>query len=102
MLELLVLGVIVLVVIGAVGFVGFVLSLAFGLILLPFKLLGLIFRGVGALLLLPFLLVGGLLLMVLLGVGAILFALPFLPVVIILLGLALIFRRRRPIARSAR
>jgi len=75
-------------------------SLLLGLITLPFTLLGLVFRGLGVLLALPFLLVFGLIGVALFGAGVLVFLVPALPV-LLLIALALwLVRRTSHRARS--
>ena len=79
-----------------VGLAWAALSLFFGLVLLPFKLLGLMFRGLAALLALPFLLIFGLAALILFGAGALVFLLlPLLPLALVVLAVILLARRGR-------
>ncbi len=73
----------------------------FTLIVLPFKLLGFLLRGLAVLLALPFILVIGLLGVVLFGAGLLAFLVPVLPLVALIAIGAWFFRRRRPRATSA-
>lgn len=99
MLELLVIGLVFCAVAAAVGFVGFILSVAAALIALPFKLMGLLFRGVGCLLVAPVVLaVLALIGVVVLGPFALLVAIPLLPI-LLLFGLLRLLRRPAPGAR---
>ena len=68
-----------LVVIAILGLLAGALSLFLGLIFLPFQLLGLVFKGLGFLLALPFLILFGLLGFFVFGFGALLFLAPFAP-----------------------
>jgi len=77
------------------GVLGVVLALVVSLLVLPFKLIGLAFKGVGLLLALPFLLLGGLLLLIACGVGAIALFAPILPLALIVLAIVWLTRRRR-------
>lgn len=66
-------------------------GLLFGLLTLPFRLLGLLAKGIGFLVALPFLLVGA----VFVGLGALVLALtPLLPFVLIGLGIWWLVRRK--------
>jgi len=77
------------------GILGVVLALVLGLLVLPFKLIGLALRGVGFLIALPFLLLGALLLFVICGVGALAVFTPILPLALIVLAIVWFTRRRR-------
>ncbi len=77
------------------GVVGVVLALVVSLLVLPFKLLGLAFKGVGFLIALPFLLLGGLLLLIACGVGAIALFTPLVPLAVLVLAIVWLTRRRR-------
>lgn len=95
MLELFILGVLVLVGLTVFGVLWAVVSLVCWLIFLPFKLLGLVFKGAALLLALPFMLFIGLLAVLLFGVGLIVFFLPALPFVLLALGAWWLVRRSR-------
>ena len=76
------------------------LSLVTALVLLPFKLLGFLFKGVAALLLLPLMLVLGLVGFLLFGAGILVLLLPALPLVLLALGIWWLAKRRaQPAAR---
>lgn len=98
MIELLVLGVLAFAGLVILGVLSAVASLLFGLVLLPFKLLGLMFKGVGFLFALPFLALGGFVLLLVVGVGLVAFLLPLLPVVLLIAALVWLFRRGRSTA----
>jgi hypothetical protein len=93
-IELLILGVLLLVGIAVFGLLGSVLSLVFWVLFLPFHLLGLVFRGLGVLLALPFILLAGLVGIAVFGAGLILFLLPALPLVLLVLAIWWLMRRR--------
>ena len=79
MIELLVLaalGFAALVVVGAV-------AAGLSLIFLPFKILGWMFKGIGLLLAIPFMLVFGFIGLTVFGVGMLVFLLPFLPLALL-------------------
>jgi len=99
-LGLLVSGIVGLFVLAVLGLVGAVISLVFGVVLLPFKLLGFAFRSAAVLLALPLLAVFGLLAFVIFGMGALLFLLPALPLVALVCGLIWLFRRRPHTVRA--
>lgn len=102
MFEALAFGVAVLVVLAVVGLLASILALVWWVVLLPFKLLALVFKGLGVLLALPFLLLFGLggVLALIFGFG--LFLLPALPFLLIALGIwALARRRDHPAPRTS-
>ena len=78
------------------GVLGTVLALVLGVLVLPFKLLGLAFKGLGLLIALPFLLLGGVLLFVVVGVGALALFTPLLPLALLVVAVLWLTRRRRP------
>jgi hypothetical protein len=88
--------------ISVLGLLGSVLSLVFWVLFLPFHLLGLVFKGLGALLALPFLLIAGLIGIAAFGAGVVLFMLPALPLVLLVLGIWWLMRRRSRAAAAAR
>lgn len=71
------------------------LSLVFWVVTLPFRLLGLAFRAIGALLLLPLLLPIGLVALAVCGVGLLVALLPALPVVLLVLLIVWLVRGGR-------
>jgi hypothetical protein len=91
-----------LLVLGALGFAAFLvlslvwaaLSMVFWVVLLPFKLLGLVFRGMAALLLLPLLLVFALVGCLIFGAGMLVFLIPAFPVVLLVLFAVWLVRGR--------
>jgi hypothetical protein len=92
--ELLVIGLLGVVVLAVFGVFWAVGSLICWILFLPFKLLGLIFRGFAFLLALPFLLLAGFFGVMLFGAGMLLFLVPALPLVLIALGVWWLMRRR--------
>ncbi len=96
MIELLVVIVLACAAVFVISILGAVLGAVLGLIMLPFQLLGWLFKGIGFLIALPFLLLGGLLLAIVLGAGALLLFAPLLPLVLLAaLAWALLRRRGR-------
>lgn len=94
MIGLMVMGVVGLVLLIVFGILGTVLSLVFGLVLLPFKLIGLAFRGVAFLIALPFILlfaIGG---AILFGAGILVVLTPIFPLLLIGLGVWWLLKRR--------
>ena len=83
MIELIVLAVVVTIVLSVLGLVATVLSFAFWLILLPFKLLGLLLKGLAFLAALPFLLLFGVIALCVGGLGALVLLGPLLPFVLV-------------------
>ena len=98
----------------ALGFAAFVVfavvsallgvaAILFWVLLLPFRLLGLVFKALGALLFLPALLVGGLVLAALVGIPLLFVALlPALPVVLLIAAVWGLARRGVHSASPAR
>jgi hypothetical protein len=91
---MLVLGLVGLAVMAVVGLFAALASLIWWVIALPFKLLAFSFKGLAALLALPFLLLFGLLGVVLFGLGMLAFMLPALPLVLVAALVWALFRRR--------
>ncbi len=103
MFELLALGFAAFVVIAVVSALFGVAALVFWVVLLPFRLLGFVFKAQGALLFLPVLLVGGLVLGALIGIPLLLAALvPALPIVLLVALVWWLARRGVHSAASAR
>ena len=101
MIELLVLGIVgVVVVLVVFGILSAVMSLLVGALLLPFKILGLFFKGFGFLLALPFLALGGFALLLAAGLGLFALLFPLLPFVAAVAILAWLFRRGQ-VAKTA-
>ena len=100
MAELVVGGAVALAAVIFLGVIWAVVSLVFSLVLLPFKLLGFLFKGVAALLLVPFMLVLGLVGFLALGAGILVLLVPAFPLVLLALGIWWLVRRReQPVAR---
>jgi hypothetical protein len=95
-LELFVLGVLVMVGVAVFGAFWAVASLVCWVLVLPFKLLGLVFKGLAFVLILPFLALAGVLGAVVFGAGLIAFFIPALPLVLLVLGIWWLARRRPP------
>ena len=79
MLETMVVGLSTLLTVMIVGLVVAAISMALWLVFLPFQLLGWIFRGLGLMLALPFLLVFGVLGFLIFGIGVFVFMIPCAP-----------------------
>ena len=103
MVELVVGGAFIVAALVVLGLLVSMLSFVVWLVLLPFKLIGFLFHGLAALLLLPFLLVIGFVGFLAFGVGLVAFLLPALPLVLLALGIWwLVNRRRAPAAAPTR
>lgn len=76
-----------------VGLVGALVSSLVGLVLLPFHLISLVFRGLGALLALPFLLLFGFIGLLIFGAGVVALLLPALPLIALVWLAIWLFRR---------
>jgi hypothetical protein len=97
---LLVGGIVAFAVLLVMGVLGAVLSLVFGLVVLPFKLLGFLFRGLGLLIAIPFVVLFAILGVLILGAGAVMLFVPFFPLVVVGLGIWWLFGKRRHPATS--
>lgn len=71
-------------------------SLILWVIVLPFKLIGLVFRGFAVLLAAPFLLVAGILGLVIFGVGFMIFLTPAIPLIALVALVWWLMRRGAP------
>ena len=100
MLELLGLGLFIAVALAVCAILWALVSLICWVLFLPFKLLGLVFKGLALLLALPFLILAGLLGVAVFGAGMVLFFIPALPLVLLVLAIWLIARRRSGPAAS--
>jgi hypothetical protein len=98
---LLLLGVLSVVALVFLGLFWAVASLICSALFLPFKLLGLVFKGFALLLTLPFLLLAAILAAAVFGVGVFAFLLPALPFVLLVLAIVWLARRGRSSAVSA-
>jgi hypothetical protein len=96
--EMLVIGVLAAVGLAVFGLLWAVFSLLCWVLFLPFKILGLVFRGFAFLLALPFLLIMGILGVATFGAGVLLFLIPAFPFVLLGLGIWWLMRRRSPAA----
>ncbi len=76
-----------------VGVLVALISLVFWVLFLPFRLLGLVFRGVAALLLLPFLLLLAIAGPLIFGVGFLVFLVPGLPLILLALAAWWLWKR---------
>lgn len=96
MVELVVLGALALAAFIVIGSLVTVFSLVGWIISLPFRLVGLAFKGLGLLIGLPLLMFAGLIVALVVGVGALLALVPLLPVILLVLGVVWLVRHRRP------
>ncbi len=94
MLELVVLGVLGMAALLVFGVLAAVAAFVWWIVVLPFKLLGLVFRGAAVLLALPFLLIAGFIGLLVFGAGVLAFMMPALPLVLLILGVVWLVRRR--------
>jgi hypothetical protein len=94
MVELFVAGIIGFTLLAIFGLFATIVAVAGWVITLPFKLMALTFKGLAALLALPFLLLFGALGVVMFGVGMLLFLLPAVPFVLMAMLVWWLFRRR--------
>jgi len=94
MFELLVAGAIAVAGVAVLGLLWAVVALVCWVLVLPFKLLGLVFRGAAVLLAVPFLLIAGFIGLLVFGAGVLAFMMPALPLVLLILGVVWLVRRR--------
>ena len=94
MIEFLGLGFLVLVACAVLGLFAAGLSMVLWVVFLPFRLIGLLFRGLGFLLALPFMILFGALGFLIFGFGAMVFLVPFAPFVLLAFLLWRWFRGR--------
>jgi len=87
--------------IAALCLIGVVAALVCWLFVLPFQILGAVFRGLAFLLALPFIALFAILGVVLFGAGLLVFLFPALPLVLIVVGIWLLMRRRSRTAATA-
>ena len=100
MVELLVLGALAFAAVVVFGVVASVFGLAIWLITLPFRIVGWLFHGLALLFALPFLAAFGVIALVVLGAGMVMFLVPLLPFVLIGLGAWWLVRRNQRSAAS--
>lgn len=100
MFELLAVGFAALVALAVVSAIGGLAAVILWLVLLPFRIIGFVFKGLAALLFLPFFLVIGLVLVAVVGLPILLLVLlPALPIV--LLFAAIVWLARKGFSRPA-
>lgn len=98
MIELVVFGALAFAAIVVISVVASVIGAVLGLLVLPFQLFGFVLKGLGLLLVLPFLLIAGLIGAVIFGAGILALLAPLLPLVIVgALVWMLVRNRRRPV-----
>ena len=100
MFEALVIGAMVLAAVIVLGILGSLAALVCWLLVLPFKLLGLVFRGFAVLLALPLILVAGILGVVLFGAGLVMFLVPAFPLLLLVGAIVWLARRGHHTART--
>jgi hypothetical protein len=94
--ELLVIGVVVVALLAAFGLAAALISFVVWLVLLPLQLMAILFKLLGFLIALPFLVIGGLIAIAAVSFGAMFLFLPFMPLILVGLGLFWLLRRRSP------
>lgn len=82
------------------GLLWAVASLVCWVLVLPFKVLGLVFKALGFLLTLPVLVIAGVIAVSVFGLGALSFLLPALPIVLLVMVIVWLARRGRASAVS--
>jgi len=92
--EMMVLGFVGLVALVVVGLFASLLAFVCWIVFLPFQILGWLFKGLGALLALPFVLLFGIAGAVIFGFGALLFLAPVLPLLLVVALIWWLFNRR--------
>ena len=102
MVELVVGGALLLAALMFLGVIGFVVSLLVSLFVLPFQLLGFLFKGFAGLLLLPVLLLLGFVGLLVFGAGMIALLAPAVPLVLLGLGIWWLVKRGRQPAATTR
>ena len=99
MVELVVLGALAFCALVVIGTLIAAASMLGWLVWLPFRLLGLLFRGLGLLIALPFMILGLVVGVLALGAGAVALLLPLFPLALLVFAVVWLIRRsgRRPI-----
>ncbi len=95
MVELLVLGALAFAAVVVFGVLASVFGLVMWLVLLPFRILGWVFGGIALLFALPFVAIFGVIALVAVGGGLLMFLIPFFPIAMIALGAWWLVRRNR-------
>lgn len=93
MVELLTLGSLAFAAMVVVGVLASVFGTVIWMVFVPFKLLGWMLRGLGLLLFLPVVAIFGVVAVVVLGAGVLMFLLPFLPLALLAAGAWWLVRR---------
>jgi len=99
--ELLVLGSLAYVALFVVAVLASVFGLVMWLVLLPFRILGWIFKGLALIVALPFVALFGVAAAIALGAGVLMFLIPFFPIALIVLGAWWLVRRTQRSAATA-
>jgi hypothetical protein len=94
MFEVMALGVIALAAVIIFGVLGAIAALVCWILVLPFKLLGLIFRGFAVLLALPLILAAGIFGFTVFGVGLLFFLIPVVPLLLLVAAIMWLAKRR--------
>ena len=101
MVELLVLGSLAFVALFVFAVLASVFGLVMWLVFLPFRIMGWLLHGLAFLFAIPFVAVFGVIAVLALGAGALMFALPLLPFVLIVMGAWWLVRRNHRSAATA-
>lgn len=102
MVELLVLGTLAFAAVVVFGVLASVFGLVMWLVFLPFRIMGWVFGALGLLIALPFVAIFGLIALLAVGAGILMFLIPFFPIALIVLGAWWLVRRnRRSVAAPA-
>jgi hypothetical protein len=91
--ELLILGALAFAAVIVFAVLASVFGLVMSLVFLPFRIMGWLLKGLGLLLAIPFMAFFGVVAVVALGAGALMFLLPFLPFALLALGAWWLVRR---------
>ena len=94
-MEFLTLGVLAFAAIVVVAVLASVFGMVMSLVFIPFQIAGWLFRGLGVLLALPLIAVFGVVALVVLGAGILMFLLPFVPIALLAWGAWWLVRRTR-------
>jgi hypothetical protein len=98
--EMFELAILALVIVIGLAVIGLVASLIWWLFVLPFQILGWLFKGMALLLVLPFVLLAALIGTLVFGAGILVFFFPALPIVLLVLAIWWLARRRRTTAAA--
>lgn len=100
-MELLVLGALAFAAIVVLAVLGSVFGMVMWLVFLPFRVVGWMLRALGVLLALPFVAIFGVIALLALGAGLVMFLVPLLPLALVIAGAIWLVRRNRRAASGA-